>query len=90
MIKQTLVGGGWVPGSGMRVAKCMLHKCGWELKKCRKDMTCRSAMQCALGCGLGGDVESRGCVFQCALDNQNDVTQSMFGCILENECMPSM
>ena len=85
-------GGGWVPGSGVRVARCMLSKCRWELKKCRKDTVCRGAMQCALGCGLGVDAESRGCAFQCALNdsNRNDVSQAIFGCILENGCMPVM
>lgn len=82
--------GGWVPGSGMRAARCMLHQCGQELHTCRRDHTCRAAMQCVLGCGMGGDAESRGCAFQCALDNQNDATQDMFACILEKECMPAM
>ena len=40
---------GWKPGTGLRAGTCMLHKCGWELKKCRLDMTCREAVQCAIG-----------------------------------------
>ena len=40
---------GWKPDTGLRAAKCMLHQCGWELKKCRFDMTCRESMQCAIG-----------------------------------------
>jgi propanediol dehydratase large subunit len=67
----------------------MLRACRWELKACRKDLTCRAAVQCAVDCGLGGDAGSRGCAFQCALDNQNDATQKMFGCVLENECLPA-
>ena len=82
-------GSGWVPGRNLGVAKCMLRACRWELKACRKDLACRAAVQCAVDCGLGGDAGSRGCAFQCALDNQNDATQKMFGCVLENECLPA-
>jgi len=81
---------GWKPGTGLRAAKCMLHQCGWELKKCRFDMTCRESMQCAIGCGMGGDAASRACAFQCALDNRNDVTESLFTCVLDKGCMPEM
>jgi|TARA_B110000971_G_scaffold49903_1_gene50228 hypothetical protein len=41
--------GTWVPGTGLRAAKCLLHQCGWELKKCRFDTTCRESIQCAVG-----------------------------------------
>ena len=40
---------GWKPGTGLRAGKCMVHQCGWQLKKCRWDMTCREAVQCAIG-----------------------------------------
>ena len=56
--------GGWVPGSGVKAAKCMMRECGWELAKCRKDAKCKAAMQCALACGMGADPESRMCAFQ--------------------------
>jgi hypothetical protein len=56
--------GGWVPGSGVKAAKCMTRECGWELAKCRKDAKCKAAMQCALACGMGADPESRMCAFQ--------------------------
>lgn len=78
----------WVPGSGIRVATCMLHKCGNQLRACRKDGMCRTAIQCSLGCGMGGDVASGFCAFQCALDNNSDATEAMFGCVIDNECMP--
>ena len=41
-------------------------------------------------CGMGGDPTSRACAFQCALDNRNDVTESLFTCVLDKECMPEM
>jgi len=161
---------GWKPGTGLRAGKCMVHQCGWQLKKCRWDMTCREAVQCAIGawardipgrplthrhlhvsrlsrndretcgskafsrhtrkrllgtrnetrnehsrfssfafwtsktltfffsfrypirsgCGMGGDAESRACAFQCALDNRNDVTEALFSCVLDKNCMPEM
>jgi hypothetical protein len=40
---------GWKPGTGLRAGKCMVHQCGWQLKKCRWDMTCRESVQCAIG-----------------------------------------
>jgi len=42
------------------------------------------------GCGMGGDAESRACAFQCALDNRNDVTEALFSCVLDKNCMPEM
>ena len=42
-------GSSWVPGTGLRVARCILHECAKELKMCRKDSTCRDAVQCTLG-----------------------------------------
>ena len=42
------------------------------------------------GCGMGGDAASRACAFQCALDNRNDVTESLFTCVLDKGCMPEM
>lgn len=44
----------------------------------------------AAGCGMGGDVESRACAFKCALDNRNDVTEALFSCVLDKNCMPEM
>ena len=41
-------------------------------------------------CGMGGDAESRACAFQCALDNRNDVTEALFSCVLDKNCMPEM
>jgi hypothetical protein len=157
---------GWKPGTGLRAGKCMVSQCGWQLKKCRWDMTCRESVQCAIGawgearkghrhvrvsrlsrkargtrvprvllfresafseresvdatrvrrlrvffsdtffvfralivslafffaagCGMGGDVESRACAFKCALDNRNDVTEALFSCVLDKNCMPEM
>jgi hypothetical protein len=40
---------GWKPGTGLRAGKCMVSQCGWQLKKCRWDMTCRESVQCAIG-----------------------------------------
>jgi hypothetical protein len=39
---------------------------------------------------MGGDAESRACAFQCALDNRNDVTEALFSCVLDKNCMPEM
>ena len=40
---------------------------------------------------MGGDAESRACAFQLrALDNRNDVTEALFSCVLDKNCMPEM
>jgi hypothetical protein len=44
----------------------------------------------APGCGMGGDVASGFCAFQCALDNNSDATEAMFGCVIDNECMAGL
>ena len=49
----------WVPGARLKVAKCMLGKCGWQLKKCRKDTACRAAVQCAVGASIAPRERSR-------------------------------
>lgn len=42
------------------------------------------------GCGMGSDDDSVQCSLDCALDNRNDVSTALFGCIVTERCMPEM
>lgn len=42
------------------------------------------------GCGMGSDDDSRQCSLDCALDNRNDVSTALFGCVVTEGCLPEM
>jgi hypothetical protein len=39
---------------------------------------------------MGSDDDSRQCSLDCALDNRNDVSTALFGCIVKEGCLPEM
>jgi len=68
-----------------QVLRCLLHNCGYQVKQCAHDDTCRLTTRCLRDC-----VDDRTCAFECLKKYDginNDNVKELGQCALENECM---
>jgi hypothetical protein len=67
-----------------QVLRCLIHNCGYELKTCAHDWTCRKTTRCLSDCGDDG----RECAFACLKQyGVNENVKDLGQCAIANECM---